>query len=92
MAFKSNMLFDVLGNILTTKSIELYEKHINADDFAAAAKFMILRYLSMCGNSIVRNIVIDNYISLERMPDKALYKWLIVNIPKQNNSFIRYIR
>lgn len=92
MAFKSNMLFDVLGNILNGKSDELYQKHITSESFKDAAKFMILRYLTMCQNSQVRQIVLDNYLTLERMPEKALYKYLLKNIPKQNTSFIKYIR
>lgn len=92
MAFKSTMLFDVLGNILTTKSEELYNKHIHADDFSSASKFMVLKYLSMCKNQKVRDIVIDNYFTLEKMPETILYKWLLINIPKQYNSFIQYIR
>jgi len=92
MAFKSNMLFDVLGNILSVKSIELFKQHVASENFKDAAKFMILRYLTMSQNPSVRNIVIDNYITLERMPETILYKWLLTNIPKQNNSFIRYIK
>lgn len=86
------MLFDVLGNILQDKSYELYDKHIHADDFSAASKFMLLKYLSMSPNAVVRQIVIDNYIQLERMPEKQLYRWLLYNIPKQHSKFIRYIR
>ena len=92
MAFKSNMLFDVLGNILGAKSLELYSKHINSERFGDAAKFMILRYLTMSPCAQVRDVVIDNYIVLERMPEKSLYRWLIDNIPQQRNTFIRYIR
>lgn len=92
MAFKSNMLFDVLGNILSGKSFELYNKHVQSENFKDAAKFMIVKYLSMSQNPQVREIVLDNYVTLERMPEKTLYRWLLMNIPKQNNSFIRYIR
>ena len=92
MAFKSNMLFDVLANILVSKSEELYKKHIQSENFKDAAKFMVLRYMTMSFSEDVRNIVIDNYITLERMPEKTLYKWLLKNIPKQNSSFIRYIK
>ena len=53
---------------------------------------MVLRYMSMSFNEEVRNIVIDNYITLERMPEKQLYKWLLKTVPKQNSSFIRYIK
>ena len=92
MAFKSNMLFDVLGNILGAKSLELYNKHISSERFGDAAKFMILRYLSMSPCSQVRDVVIDNYIVLENKQKKSLYKWLIENIPQQRNTFIRYIK
>lgn len=86
------MLFDVLANILVGKSEELYEKHIQSENFKDAAKFIVLRYLSMSFSEEVRNIVIGNYITLERMPEKTLYKWLLKSIPKQNSSFIRYIK
>lgn len=89
---KSNMLFDVLANILSTKSIELYKKHIASENFKDAAPFMIRRYLTMSMNSKVREVVLDNYVSLERMPDKIQYLWLLKKIPKQNSTFIRYIR
>lgn len=86
------MLFNVLGNILQGKSKELYEKHISSNDFQAASKFMTLKYLSMSPDQAVRDIVIDNYITLERMPEIALYKWLLANVPRQRSSFIRYIK
>ena len=92
MAAKSTMLFDVLTNILTEKSEDIYAKHIVADDFAAAAKFMVLRYLTMSSCETVRNVVLENYVVLERMEEKLLYKWLLRNVPRQRSSFIRYIR
>ena len=92
MAAKSTMLFDVLANILTEKSEETYVKHIAADDFAVAAKFMVLRYLTMSSSEAVRNVVLENYVVLERMEEKLLYKWLLRNVPRQRSSFIRYIR
>ena len=92
MAFKSNMLFDVLANILSTKSIELYEKHISSENFKDAAAFMVRRYLTMSINQKVREIVLDNYLILERMPDAVQYLWLIKAIPEQNSTFIRYLK
>lgn len=89
---KSTMLFDVLANILTTKSLKLYNEHINSENFKDAAPFMIRRYLTMCNNAAVRQIVLDNYLTLERMPEKMLYMWLIKAIPKQNYSFIKYLK
>lgn len=92
MVFKSNMLFDVLANILISKSYELYKEHIASAYFKDAAKFMLLRYLSMHSNPIVRNVVIKHYFTLEKMPEAVLYLWLLKTIPKQNSSFIRYLK
>ena len=89
---KSNMLFDVLANILKTKSIKLYNEHINSDFFKDAAPFMIRRYLTMHPNPSVQNIVLDNFLTLERMDDKHLYLWLIKAIPRQNTTFIKYLK
>ena len=89
---RSNMLFDVLANILQTKSIKLYEEHIASENFKDAAPFMVRRYLTMSLNPKVRDIVLSNYLTLERMTDKTQYLWLLKAIPRQNSTFIRYIR
>ena len=86
------MLFDVLANILQTKSMELYKEHIASDNFKDAAPYMVRRYLTMSNNSKVRDVVLDNYLVLERMPEEVQYLWLLRAIPKQNSTFIRYIR
>lgn len=86
------MLFDVLANILNTKSLKLYNEHINSENFKDAAPFMIRRYLTMSNNPQVREIILDNYLILERMSDKHLYLWLIKAIPKQNTTFIKYLK
>ena len=86
------MLFDVLKNILSDKSFTLYKQHISSQNWKDAAKFMVIRYLGMHSNSKVRDIILDNYVTLERMPDTILYKWLILKIPKQKMTFIKYIR
>lgn len=91
-AKKSNMLFDVLANILQTKSIELYKKHISSDDFKDAAAFMVRRYLTMCQAPVVRSIVLNNYLALERMPAEVQYLWLLKAIPKQRSTFIQYLK
>ena len=92
MASKSTMLFDVLANILSTKSEDIYKKHISSENFKDAAPFMVRRYLTMSPNPNVRDIVLDNYLTLERMPAEVQYSWLMKKIPKQRNTFIRYIR
>lgn len=93
MAFKSTLLFDVLGNILKNKSEDLYLKHISMEEeWKTVSKFMVLRYLSMHQSSLVRDYILNNFITLERMDLKLLYKLLIKTIPYQNNTFIRYIK
>lgn len=92
MAFNSNMLFDVLANILKTKSFELFKSHIESDHFKDAAPFMIRRYLTMHPNECVRNVVLNHYLTLEKMPAEVQYRWLIMNVPTQNSTFIKYLR
>lgn len=92
MAFKSSMLFDVLANILVGKSEALCKKHIESESFKDAAKFMVLRYLSMSQSAQVRQVILDHYLTLERMPEDIMYKWLLKSIPQQSSSFIRYIK
>lgn len=89
---RSNMLFDVLANILQTKSIDLYKEHIASENFKDAAAFMVRRYLTMSTSAEVRDVVLSNYLALERMPDAVQYLWMLRAIPKQNSTFIRYIR
>ena len=92
MSAKSTMLFDVIGNILHNKSIEMYKSHITSESFKDAAPFMVRRYLTMSPSSIVRSIVLNNYLVLERMPAEVQYLWLLKAIPKQSSTFIWYIR
>ena len=90
--YKSKILFDILSNILLTKSQDLYNQHVKADDYHTASKFILLKYLTMSYSSQVRDVVLQNYMTLEKMPDKVLYKWLLSNVPRQKSGFIRYIR
>lgn len=86
-------LFDYLDNILKKKSFELYSTHINNYDFDSSfSKFMIIRYLSMSTNVTIRNFILAKQVELEKMPNKLFYKVLLTAIPKQNNSFIKYIK
>lgn len=89
---RSNMLFDVLANILQTKSIELYREHIASENFKDASPFMVRRYLTMSSSPRVRDVVLDNYAILEKMPETVQYLWLMRAVPKQNSTFIRYVK
>ena len=91
--FKNNLLFDYLGNILKMKSGTLYKQHIDSDEFESSfSGFMIIKYLSMCQNKGVRNLILANQINLERLPPRILYRFLLVNVPRQNSAFIKYIK
>ena len=91
--YGNNILFAALKNILQTKSEEVFLKHIELEDFDKQfPRFMVLRYLSMA-NSDVAKIILDNQITLERMPsDKALYRFLMEAVPRQSSGFIKYIK
>lgn len=90
--FRNNYLFDYLKNILTTKSMNVYNKHLEDDFEMSYQPYMINNYLSMSTNAKVRQIIFDNQLSLDRMEKKNHYLFLIKAIPKQFNSFIKYIK
>ena len=93
MSGKSTILFEALSNVLATKSEAVFKKHTEDEEaWKTFSKFILLRYLTMSPNPAVRNLVIDRYLRLERMPDKALYRWLLVNIPQQRNGYIKYLK
>ena len=80
--YKSKLIFAVLANILHDKSIDMYNLHVsNEVEWPTVSKFILLRYLSMSYSPSVRQIIIDNYVTLQRMPEKPLYKWLLDVIP-----------
>lgn len=58
---KSTMLFDVLANVLAKKSEAEMRKHVASPDFRDAAKFMVLRYLTMSPCEAVRDVVLAKY-------------------------------
>ena len=93
MAYGQNILFDALGNILQRKSEDVFQKHIATEDFEKQfPRYMVLRYLSMAKPEVAQ-IVLDNQLSLERMPsNKAVYRFLMNEIPQQKSAFIRYIK
>ena len=91
--YKNNLLFDYLGNILKTKSIDMFKKHVDAVEFESSFQgFMVIKYLSMSENPLVRNVVLANQIYLERMPSRILYEFLLKNIPRQSSALITYIK
>ena len=93
MAYNSNILFEVLGNILQKKSEEMFIKHTSADDFEKQfSRYMVIRYLSMANKDVAR-IILDNQIQLERFPtNKTVYRFLMNVVPKQKSGFIKYIK
>lgn len=93
MAYGQNILFDALGNILQRKSEDVFQKHIAMEDFEKQfPRYMVLRYLSMARDEVAR-VVLENQLTLERMPsNKAVYRFLMNEIPQQKSAFIRYIK
>lgn len=91
--YKNKNLFDYLKNIIHDKSDEIYKKHISEADFESSFScFMILNYLSMSPHKETRDFIIKNQIYLEKMNQNILYRFLIKEIPYNNNYFIRYIK
>lgn len=76
------MLFDVLANVLVEKSEAKMRAHAASPDFCDASKFMVLRYLTMSQSESVRETVLPEYDRLEKMPEAALYAWLLAKVPK----------
>lgn len=93
MAYGQNILFDALGNILQRKSEDVFQKHVSMEDFEKQfPRYMVLRYLSMARPEVAQ-IVLDNQLSLERMPsNKIVYRFLMDVVPQQKSGFIRYIK
>ena len=93
MAYGQNILFDALGNILQRKSEDVFQKHIAMEDFEKQfPRYMVLRYLSMARDEVAR-VVLENQLTLERMPsNKAVYRFLMNEIPQQKSAFIKYLK
>lgn len=72
--------------------MSLYNTHIGSECISEASTFIILKYLSMCENCAVRDVVLKDYLILEKMNVPMLYKTLIRSIPKQQKTFIKFIK
>ena len=92
MAFKSTMLFDAMNNILVTKSEDVYRRHIADPNFKDFTGFICRKYMSMCQDERVRQLIFDNLVILERMDDRTLYKWLMKSTPRLRSGFIKFLR
>lgn len=90
--YANQFLFDYLRNIVYTKSWNLYRGHIGQKEFNSFPKVVVLRYLTMCEDENVRKLVLDNQFLLEKMENVDFYRFMMKNVPKQRNSFIKYIK
>ncbi len=91
--YKSTLLFDYLANILTEKSEKKFNYHVESDEFPTSFEgFMVLKFLSMHKSPAVRNVILANQIALESMNGRHLYRFLLLNVPKQYSPFIKYIK
>ena len=91
--YKNTLLFDYLANILTEKSLEKFNYHVDSLEFLTSFQgFMVLKYLSMHKSPSVRNLILSNQSALERLSARALYRFLLMNVPRQYSPFIKYIK
>jgi hypothetical protein len=94
--YQNKFIFEYLKNILVTKSFDIFKKHVeDKDSFKSFPAMVILRYLSMCNDVNVRNCVLKNQVLIERLYKdfpESFYRWCIISIPKQNSSFIKYLK
>lgn len=92
MAYKSTILFDAMNNILVSKSEKTYELHVSDENFKDVSSFILVKYMGMSPDPAVRRVALDNQETLERMPPKILYRYLMRTVPRQRSGFIRFIR
>lgn len=94
--YQNTFIFEYLKNILTDKSIDIYNRHVNdKENFKSCPSVVIMRYLSMCPDRRVRDLITENQVYLERLDKishRFFYMWCIDNIPQQKSSFIKYIK
>lgn len=86
-------LFDYLNNILFFKSNEQYEKHVKDVDFEKTfSNYMILRFCTMTKSTNVNYFVATRLVILEKLPQQALYQFLLKTLPKMPLHRIQYIK
>ena len=87
-------IFDILDNILKTKSSDLYENHIKSEDFFKTYNlYMIIKWLSMNANKAILSALTEYQSTLENITDRELhYKLLIKIIPQNRNIFLKYVK
>lgn len=54
MAYKSTILFDVMNNILVTKSEETYRRHVADENFKDVSSFILVKYMGMSPDARIR--------------------------------------
>jgi len=92
MAYKSTILFDVMNNVLVSKSDSTYRRHVSDENFKDVSSFILVKYMGMSPDPKVRQIAIDRQETLERMEPRVLYRYLMRTVPRQSSGFIRFIR
>ena len=82
-----NNFFDILKDILTKKSGGNLYKEIEFRKHMSS--YMLVRYLSMKTTLMPYAQVLNRYQTT--LSPEDIYKWAYNNIPKQKQSFIKYI-
>lgn len=92
MSYKSTILFDVMDNILVSKSEAKWTRHVADENFKDVSSFILVKYMGMSPDPAVRDFALGRQESLERLPPKALYRVLMRSLPAQRSGFIRFLR
>lgn len=87
-------IFDILENIIKTKSNDLYNNHIKSNDFEKTYNlYMIIKWLSMNTNKSILSKLTEYQSIMENIIDKDLhYKLLLKIIPQNKNIFLKYVK
>lgn len=82
-------MFEIVINILSKYSDNLYK----ADNFNSIfSPFLLCRFLSMKNNLLPYAEYLSTVYSTSKLSNIDFYKLSYALIPKQNNSFIKYIK
>lgn len=82
-------MFNIIINILTKSSNSLYEAERFKETFSP---FLLCRYLSMRDDLFPFAEYLSTILSTSKLSNVEFYKLAYQLIPKQTNSFIRYLK
>jgi hypothetical protein len=81
-----------MNNILVSKSEKTYAAHVSDPNFKDVSSFILVKYMGMSPDPVVRQLALDNQETLEKMLPRILYRFLMRKTPRQRTGFIKFIR